>query len=82
MMTPDIWADFNQVDDDGQVVAYLEDIVHAERVVLGGAVIVADPEAKAHTAVVVGISPAGVVALDVDWSSQPSDTPAGSATTV
>lgn len=81
-MTPDVWADFNQVDDDGHVVAYLEDIVHAERVVLGGAVVVADPEAKAHTAVVVGISPAGVVALDVDWATQPTGSPAGSTTAV
>ena len=81
-MTPDVWADFNQVDDDGHVVAYLEDIVHAERVVLGGAVVVADPETKAHTAVVVGISPAGVVALDVDWATQPTGSPAGSTTAV
>ena len=70
-MNPDIWADYNQIDDDSHVVAYLEDIVRAERVVVGGTVVVADPEAKAHTAVVAGVSPQGVVALDVDWSSRP-----------
>jgi hypothetical protein len=79
-MTPDIWADYNQIDDDGHVVAYLEDIVRPERVVLGSTVVVADPEAKSHLAVVIGISPAGVLALDVDWQSQPTSTPAGSAT--
>ncbi|HEY9556993.1 MAG TPA: hypothetical protein VIR58_09675 [Acidimicrobiales bacterium] len=79
-MTPDVWADFNQLDHDGYVVAYLEDIVRAEHVVLGSTVVVADPEAKAHTAVVAGISPEGVLALDVDWASRPSTAPAGSAT--
>lgn len=81
-MTPDVWADFNQLDDAGYVVAFLEDIVRPERVVLGSTVVVADPEAKAHTAVVAGISPAGVLALDVDWSSQPTSAPAGSTTAV
>jgi hypothetical protein len=80
-MTPDLWADYNQLDDDGYVVAYLEDIVRPERVVLGGSVIVADPEAKAHVAVVIGLSPAGTVSLDVDWSSQPTSAAAGTATT-
>ena len=41
-MTPDVWADFNQVDGEGHVVAYLEDVVHAERVVVGNVVVVAD----------------------------------------
>lgn len=41
-MTPDVWADFNQIDDDGHVVAYLEDIVRPERVVAARTV-VADP---------------------------------------
>lgn len=77
-MTPDVWADFNQVDDDGYVVAYLEDIVRPERVVPGGTVVVADPEARAHTAIVAAISGAGVLALDVDWSSQPTSAQAGS----
>lgn len=81
-MTPDVWADFNQLDDDGHVVAYLEDIVRAEKVVLGSTVVVADPDAKAHTAVVAGISSAGVLALDVDWSSHPTSAPAGSTTNV
>ncbi len=48
-MNPDVWADFNQLDDDGHVVAFLEDIVHAERIVPGGNVLVADPDAKVHT---------------------------------
>jgi hypothetical protein len=78
-MTPDIWADYNQIDDDGHVVAYLEDIVRPERVVLGSTVVVADPEAKAHLATVVGLAPRGTVALDVDWSSQPTSAPVGSA---
>lgn len=79
-MTPDLWADYNQIDADGHVVAYLEDIVHPERVVVGRTVVVADPEAKAHTAVVAGISATGVVALDVDWASQPAAGRATSAT--
>jgi hypothetical protein len=79
-MTPDLWADYNQLDDDGHVVAYLEDIVRPERVVLGSTVVVADPEAKAHLAVIVGMTPAGVLSLDVDWSSQPTSAPAGSTT--
>lgn len=70
-MTPDLWADYNQIDEDGRVVAYLEDIVRAEHVVVGGTLIVADPEANAHTAVVTGIWPQGTVALDVDWASRP-----------
>lgn len=70
-MTPDLWADYNQIDEEGRVVAYLEDIVCAEHVVVGGTVVVADPEAKAHTAVVAEISSRGTVALDVDWTSQP-----------
>lgn len=78
-MTPDLWADYNQIDDDGHVLAYLEDIVRPERVVLGRTVIVGDPEAKLHTAVVVDMSSKGTVALDVDWSSHPTSTPAGSA---
>lgn len=80
-MTPDVWADYNQIDDDGHVLVYLEDIVRAERVVVGGTVIVADPEAKAHTAVVVSMSPSGAISLDVDWASRPTATPADSATT-
>lgn len=32
-MTPDVWADYNQVDDGGHVLAYLEDIVRPERTV-------------------------------------------------
>lgn len=80
-MTPDIWADYNQIDEHGRVVAYLEDIVRPDRVVVGGAVVVADPEAKAHTAIITGISGAGVLSLDVDWSSQPTPAPAGSSTT-
>jgi hypothetical protein len=80
-MNPDVWADYNQVDDDGHILVYLEDIVRAEHVVVGGTVIVADPEAKAHTAVVVSLSPSGTISLDVDWSSHPTTTPAGSATT-
>jgi len=79
-MTPDVWADYNQIDEHGHVVAYLEDIVHPERVVAGGTVVVADPEAKAHTAVVAGISPQGTVALDVDWTSRPATAHTGSAT--
>lgn len=78
-MTPDVWADYNQIDDDGHVLVYLEDIVRPERVVVGGTVVVADPEAKAHTAVVVDLSSKGTVALDVDWSSEPTSAPAGSA---
>src|SRR3546814_19575452 len=78
-MTPDVWADFNQLDHDGYVVAYLEDIVRAEHVVLGSTVVVADPEAKAHTAVVAGISQEGVLALYVDWASRPRTAPSGSA---
>ena len=69
-MTPDVWADYNQIDDDGHVLAYLEDIVRPDRIVTGRTVVVADPEAKVHTAVVVDITPKGTVALDVDWSSQ------------
>ena len=42
-MTPEIWDDFNQIDDDGHVVAYLEDIVHPERVVAGGTVVATSP---------------------------------------
>lgn len=42
-MTPDVWADYNQIDDDGHVVAYLEDIVRSARVVVGRTVVVADP---------------------------------------
>lgn len=80
-MTPDLWADYNQIDDDGNVLAFLEDIVRAERVVVGGTVIVADPEAKAHSAVVVAFSPSGTVSLDVDWSSHPRAAPAGSTPT-
>ncbi|HXH59021.1 hypothetical protein [Iamia sp.] len=80
-LTPDVWADYNQIDDDGHVLVYLEDIVRVERVVVGGTVIVADPEAKAHTAVVVALSPSGTVSLDVDWSSRPTAAAAGSATT-
>jgi hypothetical protein len=76
-MTPDVWADYNQIDDDGHVLVYLEDIVRAERVVVGGTVIVADPEAKAHTAVVVVLSPSGTVSLDVDRSSRPHGKPRG-----
>lgn len=79
-MTPDVWADYNHLDDDGHIVAYLEDIVRPDRVVPGNTVVVADPEAKAHTAMVVGISPSGVVSLDVEWSSEPPITPKGSAT--
>lgn len=75
-MTPDIWADYNQIDEDGHVLAYLEDIIRPERVTIGGTLVVADPEAKAHTAVVVDLSSMGTIALDVDWSSQP---PAASA---
>lgn len=81
-MTPDVWADYNQLDDDGYVVAYLEDIVRPERVVVGGTVVVADPEAKPHRAIVTRISGSGVLALDVDWSSQPTSAPAGSTTAV
>lgn len=80
-MTPDVWADYNQIDDDGHVLVYLEDIVRAERVVVGGIVVVADPEAKAHTAVVVSLSPSGTVSLNVDWTSHPTVAPTGSATT-
>lgn len=80
-MTPDVWADYNQIDDDGHVLVYLEDIVRAERLVVGGTVIVADPEAKAHTAVVASLSPSGTVSLDVDWESQPTAASAGSAST-
>ena len=80
-MTPDVWADYNQVDDDGHVLVYLEDIVRAERVVVGGTVIVADPEAKAHIAVVVSLSPSGTVSLDVDWESHPTAASAGSTAT-
>jgi len=71
-MTPDVWADYNQVDDHGYVVAYLEDIVRAERVVVGGTVIVSDPEARTHAAVVVGLSRTRTVSLDVDWESHPA----------
>lgn len=71
-MVPDAWADHNQVDDHGYVLGYLEDIVRPERVVVGGSVIVADPEARAHTAVVVGLSPSGTISLDADWTSQPT----------
>ena len=71
-MTPDVWADFNQIDDDGYVVAYLEDIVRVEVVVPGATVVVADPDAVAHLAVVVSISETGVLSLDVDWSSRPT----------
>ena len=71
-MTPDLWADYNQIDDDGLVVSYLEGIVRPEHVVVGGTVVVADPEAKAHSAVVTGFSPQGTVALDVDWASRPA----------
>lgn len=77
-MTPDVWADYNQIDD-GHVLVYLEDIVRAERVVVGETVIVADPEAKAHTAVVLSMSPSGTISLDVDWESHPTTAPAGSA---
>ena len=76
-MTPDVWADFNQIDDDGHVVAYLEDIVRPERVVAGRTVVVTDPEAKAHSAVAVELTSNGMVALGVDWSSRPMSTPAG-----
>jgi hypothetical protein len=65
-MTPDVWSDYNQIDDDGHVLVYLEDIVRPESVVVGGTVVVADPEARAHCAVVVDISSTGTVALDVD----------------
>ena len=78
-MTPDLWADYNQMDDDGHVVAYVEDNVRPERVVVGHTVIVGDPEAKVHTAIVVDLSSKGTVALDVDWSSQPTSIAAGSA---
>lgn len=78
-MTPDVWADYNQIDYGCHVLVYLEDIVRPERVVVGGTVVVADPEAKAHTAVVVELSSKGTVALDVDWSSQPTSAPAASA---
>lgn len=77
-MTPDVWADFNQVDGEGHVVAYLEDVVHAERVVVGNVVVVADPEAAPHTAVVVTMSPSGTFALDVDWASRPTAAATGS----
>lgn len=70
-MTPDLWADYNQVDDDGHVLAYLEDVVKAERVVAGDTVVVADPDAHAHNAVVLGLSAVGTISLDVDWSSRP-----------
>lgn len=80
-MTPDVWADYNQIDDDGHVLVFLEDIVRAERVVPGSAVVVADPEAKAHTAKVVSLSPTGTVSLDVDWESHPTAASAGSAAT-
>lgn len=79
-MTPDLWADYNQIDDDGHVVAYLEDIVRPEHVVVGATVLVADPEAKAHSAVVAGISPQGTVALHVDWASEPINAHPESAT--
>lgn len=69
-MTPDLWADCDQVDDDGHVLSYLEDVVRAERVVVGATVVVADPQARAHSAVVLGFSPTGVITLDVDWSSR------------
>lgn len=78
-MTPDLWADYNQIGDDGHVLVYLEDIVRPERVVIGRTLVVADPEARAHTAVVVELSPHGTVALDVDWSSRPISSTPGSA---
>jgi hypothetical protein len=71
-VTPDLWADYNQVDDDGHVLAYLEDVVRAERVVTGDTVIVADPEAHGHTAVVLRFSAVGTISLEVDWSSRPT----------
>jgi hypothetical protein len=71
-----MWADYNQLDDEGHVLVYLEDIVRPERVVAGGTVVVADPEAKAHTAVVVELSSKGTVAIDVDWSGEPGSAPA------
>ena len=80
-MTPDVWADYNQVDGDGHVLAYLEDIVRPERVVVGRTLIVADPEAKAHTAVVVALGSSGTVSLDVDGESQPTAAAADTATT-
>lgn len=76
-----MWANYDRIDDDGHVLVYLENIVRAERVVVGGAVIVADPEAKAHMAVVVALSPSGTVSLDVDWESHPTAASAGSAAT-
>jgi hypothetical protein len=80
-MSPDVWADYNQVDDGGHVLAYLEDIIRPERIVVGGTVIVADPEAKAHAAVVVALGSSGTVSLDVEWESQPTAAAAGTATT-
>ena len=46
-------------------------IVRSEEPALPPSPVVADPEAKAHPAVVVWFSPTGTVALDVDWTSQP-----------
>lgn len=74
-MTPD----YNQIDAEGHVVAYLEDIVRPERVVVGASVVVADSEAEAHPAVVVTFAPMGTVALDVDWSSHSESASAGAA---
>jgi hypothetical protein len=68
-MTPDVWADYNQIDDDGHVLAYLEDIVRPQRIVTGRTVVVADPEAQLHIAVVADITSNGTVIIDIDWLS-------------